>query len=82
MQFNEDHMRKELRLVGGFMSYSAPFPGHEWTDTIAAIQDGSLDMNAMISHHFPLTAAPDVFAQIGVRQLHHQKIILLPELEA
>jgi hypothetical protein len=36
----------------------------------------------MISHRFPLTAAPDVFAQIGVRQLHHQKIILLPELEA
>jgi L-iditol 2-dehydrogenase len=82
MQFIEDLMRKELRLVGGFMSYSAPFPGHEWTDTISAIQDGSLDLNAMISHRFPLTAAPDVFAQIGVRQLHHQKIILLPELEA
>ena len=75
-------MRKELNLVGCFMSYSAPFPGHEWTDTVAAIQDGSLDMDAMISHHYPLTAAPDVFAQIAARQLHHQKIILLPELDA
>ncbi|MCC6803471.1 MAG: galactitol-1-phosphate 5-dehydrogenase [Anaerolineae bacterium] len=82
MQFIEDLMRKELTLVGGFMSYSAPFPGHEWTDTITAIQDGSLDMNAMISHHFPLSAAPDVFAQIGAHQLHHQKIILLPEPDA
>jgi len=81
MSFIEDLMRKELRLVGGFMSYSAPFPGHEWTDTIAAIQEGSLDMNAMISHHYPLTAAPEVFAQIAARQLHHQKIILLPELD-
>lgn len=82
MQFIEDLMRKELMLAGGFMSYSAPFPGHEWTDTITAIQDGSLDMNAMISHHFPLTAAPDVFAKIGAHQLHHQKIILLPELDS
>ncbi|MEP7291826.1 MAG: galactitol-1-phosphate 5-dehydrogenase [Chloroflexota bacterium] len=82
MQFIEDLMRKELTLVGGFMSYSAPFPGHEWEDTITAIQDDSLDMDAMISHRFPLTAAPDVFARIGARQLHHQKIILLPELEA
>ncbi len=82
MQFIENLMGKELTLVGGFMSYSAAFPGHEWTDTITAIQAGTLDMDAMISHHFPPTAAPDVFAQIGAHQLHHQKIILLPELEA
>jgi L-iditol 2-dehydrogenase len=81
MSFIEDLMRKELSLVGGFMSYSAPFPGHEWTDTVAVIQNGSLDMNAMISHHYPLIVAPKVFAQIAARQLHHQKIILLPELD-
>jgi len=79
MQFIEDLMRKELTMVGGFMSYSAPFPGHEWTDTITAIQSGELDMDAMISHHYALDAAPEVFAQIAARQLHHQKIILLPE---
>jgi L-iditol 2-dehydrogenase len=27
----EQMMRKELRLCGTWMSYSAPFPGHEWT---------------------------------------------------
>ncbi len=79
MQFIEDLMRKELTLVGGFMSYSAPFPGHEWTDTVAAIRSGELDINAMISHHYALAAAPDVFGQIAAHQLHHQKIILLPD---
>ncbi|MBI1257012.1 MAG: alcohol dehydrogenase catalytic domain-containing protein [Chloroflexi bacterium] len=79
MSFIEDLMRKELNLVGGFMSYSAPFPGHEWSDTVAAIENGSLDMQAMISHHYSLTATPDVFAQIAARQLHHQKIILMPD---
>lgn len=79
MSFIEDTMRKELRLNGCFMSYSAPFPGHEWTETVAAVRSGELNTEAMISHHFPLSAAPEIFAQIAARQLPHQKIILLPE---
>jgi L-iditol 2-dehydrogenase len=79
MSFIEDMMRKELRLNGCFMSYSAPFPGHEWTDTVQAIRDGSMDIDTMISHHFPLSAAPEVFGQIAAHQLPHQKIILHPE---
>lgn len=77
--FIEDLMRKELRLFGCFMSYSAPFPGHEWGDTVDALRSGALDMDTMISHHFPLSAAPDVFAQIAAHALAHRKIILLPE---
>ncbi|MBI5668921.1 MAG: galactitol-1-phosphate 5-dehydrogenase [Chloroflexi bacterium] len=79
MQFIEDLMRKELHLVGCFMSYSAPFPGHEWTETIEAIRNGQLDMQTMISHHYPLSAAPDIFARIAAHQLAHRKIILHPE---
>jgi len=78
MNFIEDLMRKELRLNGCFMSYSAPFPGHEWPDTVQAIRDGELDINTMISHHFPLSNAPTVFEQIAAHQLPHQKIILHP----
>ena len=61
------------------MSYSAPFPGHEWTETIDALLDGGLDMDTMISHRFPLAQAPDVFAQIGAHALTHRKIMLSPE---
>src|SRR5215216_981747 len=61
MQFIEDVMRKELRLNGCFMSYSAPFPGHEWMETVEAIRSGELDIDTMISHHYPLSAAPSVF---------------------
>lgn len=79
MQFIEDLMRKELNLVGCFMSYSAPFPGHEWTDTIEAIRNGQLDMQTMISHRYPLSAAPGVFESIASHRLSHRKIILHPE---
>ncbi len=78
LTFIENLMRKELHLVGCFMSYSAPFPGHEWTDTVEAIRSGQLDMDTMISHHFPLAQAPQVFEQIAAHQLAHQKIILTP----
>ena len=46
MAFMEGLMRKELTLAGCFMSYSAPWPGHEWTDGLASVLDGGLDMAA------------------------------------
>jgi len=79
LTFIENMMRREISLIGCFMSYSAPFPGHEWTDTIAALLDGSLDMDTMISHRYALSKAPEVFKTIGTHQLVHQKIILNPE---
>jgi L-iditol 2-dehydrogenase len=79
LTFIENLMRREISLIGCFMSYSAPFPGHEWTETIDALLNGSLDMGILISHRFPLSKAPDVFEKIGAHQLAHQKIILNPE---
>jgi len=79
LTFIENMMRREISLSGCFMSYSAPFPGHEWTETITALLDGSLDMESLISHRFPLSKAPDIFEKIGAHQLAHQKIILNPE---
>ncbi|MGZ8515110.1 MAG: galactitol-1-phosphate 5-dehydrogenase [Candidatus Limnocylindrales bacterium] len=78
MELVERLMRKELTLTGCFMSYSAPWPGHEWTDGLAAVLDGGLDMNAMISHRPPLSEAPQLFAAIGAHQLSHRKIVFDP----
>ena len=79
MSFIENMMRRELSIIGCFMSYSAPFPGHEWTETVDALLDGSLDMDTMISHRYALAEAPDVFAQIGAHTLTHRKIMLRPQ---
>jgi len=79
LEFIEAMMRRELSMTGCFLSYSAPFPGHEWTDTIAVLERGEMDMDTMISHRFPLSQTPDVFAQIGAHTLAHRKIMLNPE---
>lgn len=78
LTFIENLMRRENSLTGCFMPYSAPFPGHEWTETLAALLNGSLNMDTLISHRFPLSKAPEVFEKIGAHQLAHQKIILNP----
>jgi L-iditol 2-dehydrogenase len=79
MTFVEDLMRRELRLTGCFMSYSAPFPGHEWTDSVAAIRGGELHVDAMVSHRFPLSRGVQVFEDIAAKRLVFRKIVLLPE---
>ena len=79
MSFIENMMRRELSIIGCFMSYSAPFPGHEWTETVDALLDGGLDMDTMISHRYSLSEAPEVFAKIGDHSLNHRKIMMQPE---
>ncbi len=78
MTFVEVLERGEIRLRGCFMSYSAPFPGHEWTDSLDALSLGRLDWQAIISHHFPLEQAPEVFARMAGRDFTYRKIILTP----
>ena len=78
MAFIENVMRRELSLTGCFMSCSAPWPGHEWTDSLAAVLDGGLDMGAMISHRAPLAEAPAIFGEIGAHRLAHRKIVFDP----
>ena len=80
MAFIENMMRKELQIRGCFMSYSAPFPGTEWSESLEAVVNGSLNMNAMISHRFGLSEAPGVFKSIGEKTLSHRKIIFYPDI--
>jgi L-iditol 2-dehydrogenase len=79
MSFIEDLMRKEIKLVGCFMSYSAPFPGEEWTGSVRELASGQLHTNTMVSHRFPLSETPRVFEQMAARAFPYRKIILQPE---
>jgi len=72
----ESISRKELGVRGSWMSYSAPFPGHEWHESVRKLADGSLDPESMISHRFQLEKAPAVFKQIESGKLNYHKIIL------
>jgi len=61
--------RKEFRLTGSWMSYSAPFPGPEWTLTAECVADGRLRITDDLVHDtFELSevmAAFELFEQPG-----------------
>ena len=57
-------LRGELRLTGSWMSYSAPFPGSEWSDAVSMIADGSLNVSSLVSEEYELSDAGRVFDDV------------------
>jgi len=59
----EQMNRKEFKLTGSWMSYSAPFPGEEWTLTAHYFKTGQLKFDeSLIYRKFPLSKAQEAFA--------------------
>jgi L-iditol 2-dehydrogenase len=57
--------RKECWVTGSWMSYSAPFPGEEWTTAISCMQDGRLKyLPAFIDGPHPMEKAWEAFERI------------------
>lgn len=55
--------RKEFKLTGSWMSYSAPFPGREWELTAHYFASGQLKFDpALIYRTYPMSQAADAFA--------------------
>ncbi len=58
--------RNELWLTGSWMSYSAPFPGREWSLTAEHFSAGDLGVTAeMIDTVYPLDRIADAFARFA-----------------
>ncbi|MDR1688637.1 MAG: galactitol-1-phosphate 5-dehydrogenase [Clostridiales bacterium] len=58
----ENMNRREFRLTGSWMSYSAPFPGDEWSLTAHFFHNGQLRFDdSMIFKRFPLSEAANAF---------------------
>jgi L-iditol 2-dehydrogenase len=54
--------RKEFRLTGSWMSYSAPFPGEEWVSTAHYLKSGQLKIDSgIIYKKFSLEQVKEAF---------------------
>ncbi len=61
----EQMNRKEFKLTGSWMSYSAPFPGREWELTAYYYGNGQLKFDdAMIYKKFPMSKCDEAFELI------------------
>ncbi len=76
----ENMNRKEFRLTGSWMSYSAPFPGKEWELTAHYFATGELKFDdAFIFRRFPLRDAAEAFALYREPKNVHGKIMFINE---
>lgn len=74
----ESIFRRELTVKGYFNSYSAPFPGKEWTMSIEYIRNKKMILKELISHRYPLSQVKELFEMIKERKEEYNKIIVLP----
>ncbi len=72
----EQIMRRQLNLHGSWMSYSAPFPGREWSGSLALMQAGKLALDAIISHRISLSELPAMFTRIRQGGFDYCKIMV------
>ncbi|MBU8880652.1 galactitol-1-phosphate 5-dehydrogenase [Bacillus sp. FJAT-29790] len=77
----ESIFRRELTLKGFWNSYSAPFPGEEWTKSIAFINNGRIKLKEMISHRYQLEDTQKAFNMIINREETYGKVLILPNEE-
>jgi L-iditol 2-dehydrogenase len=77
----ENMNRKEFRLTGSWMSYSAPFPGREWKMTSEYYAAGKLKFDeGLIGERIPMARAQDAFRLYKTPQAVKGKILLANNL--
>lgn len=76
----ENMNRKEFKLTGSWMSYSAPFPGKEWELTAHYFATGQLKFDpGFIFKKMPMSRAQEAFQMYKTPGLVQGKILLMNE---
>ena len=73
----ENMNRKEFKLTGSWMSYSAPFPGREWELTAHYFATGQLKFDkGLIYKKVPMSQAQEAFRMFKTPGLVEGKVLL------
>ncbi len=76
----ENMNRKEFKLTGSWMSYSAPYPGKEWELTAHYFKTGQLKFDpAFVFKTFPMSEAQEAFMLFKNPQNVKGKVLLSNE---
>ncbi len=67
--------RKELTLRGSWMSYSAPFPGKEWTQAVELLQNGDIQVEPLIDRTIGVEKIAEAFADIDAGKVSGKVLI-------
>ncbi|MDX2137634.1 MAG: galactitol-1-phosphate 5-dehydrogenase [Chloroflexota bacterium] len=76
LRWIEHLMRQELQVYGAWMSYSAPFPGQEWLDSVALLAQDTDLMRTTFTHDVTLARLPGMFARLHAGGFPHRKVLV------
>ena len=71
----ENIFRHEITLKGFWNSYSAPFPGREWTNSIDLVNSGHLKIKDLITHRYEMKDMQEAFNMITTRSESFNKVM-------
>lgn len=72
-------MREQLDIRGSWNSFTEPFPGSDWTDSIVLYEKYGMTAKDIISHRLPLDEAPGIFRKIKEGGFFFSKIMFYPQ---
>ncbi|WP_216364073.1 galactitol-1-phosphate 5-dehydrogenase [Subtercola boreus] len=75
-------LRNEVSLHGSWNSFSAPFPGREWTESAEKLANGELKWEFMITHELGLDAVPETMKALAERSIFSSKVLFFPNRNA
>lgn len=71
-------MRGQLSMIGSWNSFSAPFPGWEWTKAVELFESGQVKSDAVITHRLKLEDVADTFEKLDKGGMFFNKILFMP----
>lgn len=71
-------MRSQLSVIGSWNSFTAPFPGEDWTESLKMFAEKGMTARDIISHRLSLDDAPEIFAKIAKGNYFFNKIMFFP----
>lgn len=72
-------MREQLDIRGSWNSFTKPFPGSDWTDSIILYEDYGMTAKEIISHRLSLDDVPGIFRKIKEGGFFFSKIMFYPQ---
>jgi len=74
----ENIFRRELTLKGFWNSYSAPFPGKEWSASVDFVNQGRIKLKELVSHRYKIEETAIAFEMILSGKESYNKVLILP----
>lgn len=71
-------MRNQLSLIGSWNSFTKPYPGEDWTESLAMFAEKGMTAKDIISHRLPLEEVPNIFVEIAKGGYFYNKIMFYP----